>query len=412
MAFLRLMKRKYWILLLVACAVSQSVKQNTAGTLLELKTGKLTSFRLTDPPKNVDDQTQLALQLHAAEKNRKLDSIYYLKHRSDGFNGNVLVAQKGLILYKNSFGYEDYSKRKQLSADSKFELASVSKTFTAVAILKLFQEGKLSLDHTIQMYFPDFPFSNITIENLLSHRSGLPNYVNLFADSVKKNRPSPDNYTIINWFTKSKKKIYVKNPDRIFDYSNTNYCILAAIIEQVTNRKYDEFMRNEIFIPTGMLNTFVITTNNDSINTNRTYSYNAKWQIEKPDFFDNVVGDKGIYSTVDDMYAWYLALTQYKILSPAITYLAFEPRSFEKKGVKNYGLGFRMVNYDDPLKKCIFHNGWWNGYNTGFFISPNDEFVVIGLSNKFNFSVYRIQPVVNVLTGVYEEELTESSSSD
>ncbi|WP_461114388.1 serine hydrolase domain-containing protein [Spirosoma jeollabukense] len=350
-------------------------------------------------------QTKIRQQINADEKARQIEEIFRQKVRS-GLNGNVLVAQKGLVLYKHCFGLGHFERnqRDTLVDDSKFQLASLSKTFTAIGTLKLIESGKLSFEDTIQKFYPDFPYHGITIRELLSHRSGLPNYQYAFDDSMKvnfykKEKPYPSNATIMHWFATVKPTPKAYNiPGRGFSYSNTNYMVLASIIEKATGQSYETFIHKNIFEPLGMHQTFVATTKNDSINHHRTAGYQWNRRIPK-DYYDDVVGDKGIYSTTGDLFRWYRALNGECLLQKKSLAEAFVPRSFERKGAKNYGYGFRMMLNDLNQPEYIYHSGWWKGYNSMFWFSPKDEYVIIILGNKYNTTVYRVKELIDVLHG-------------
>ncbi len=353
----------------------------------------------------------------ADDKARQIEEIFRQKVRA-GFNGNVLVAQKGVVLYQKSFGLERFERnqRDSLVPESKFQLASLSKTFTAVATLKLIETGKLSLDDSIQQFYPRFPYHGITIRELLSHRSGLPNYAYAFDDSMKVNfyrreKPYPTNAVIMHWFatvTPTPKKYNI--PGRGFSYSNTNYMVLASIIEQVTKQPYETFVQKTIFEPLGMHHTFVATTKNDAINQHRTAGYQWNRRIPK-DYYDDVVGDKGVYSTTGDLFRWYRALNGDCLLQRKTLAEAFLPRSFERKGAKNYGYGFRMMlDQKTNTPEYIYHSGWWKGYNTMFWFSPKDEYVIIVLGNRYNKGVYRVKELIDVLHG--GEKTADSAVDD
>lgn len=350
-------------------------------------------------------QQTIRQQINADEKARQIEHIFQQKVR-EGLNGNVLVAQKGMVLYKHCFGLGHFERgeRDTLVEDSKFQLASLSKTFTAVGTLKLIEIGKLSFDDTIQKFYPDFPYHGITIRELLCHRSGLPNYAYAFDDSMKvnfykKEKPYPTNATIMHWFATVKPTPKAYNiPGRGFSYSNTNYMVLASIIEKVTGKSFENYIRSAIFEPLGMHQTFVATTKNDSLNYHRTAGYQWNRRIPK-DYYDDVVGDKGIYSTIGDLFRWYRALNGDCVLQKKTLKEAFIPRSFEKKGAKNYGYGFRMMLNEVNQPEFIYHSGWWKGYNTMFWFSPKDEYVIIMLGNRYNKTVYRVKELIDVLHG-------------
>ncbi|WP_460914085.1 serine hydrolase domain-containing protein [Spirosoma areae] len=361
-----------------------------------------------------DKQKTIRQQINADEKTRQIDEIFRQKVRG-GLNGNVLVAQKGMVLYRQCFGLGHFERnqRDTLVDDSKFQLASLSKTFTAIGTLKLIEAGKLRFEDTIQKFYPDFPYHGITIRELLSHRSGLPNYQYAFDDSMKvnfykKEKPYPSNATIMQWFATVKPTPKAYNiPGRGFSYSNTNYMVLASIIEKTTGQSYETFIRKNIFEPLGMHQTFVATTKNDSINHHRTAGYQWNRRIPK-DYYDDVVGDKGIYSTTGDLFRWYRALNGDCLLTKKTLAEAFVPRSFERKGAKNYGYGFRMMLNDLNQPEYIYHSGWWKGYNTMFWFSPKDEYVIIILGNRYNKTVYRVKELIDVLHGSSNTKLSDA----
>lgn len=363
------------------------------------------------------EEAALRQAIQADNKRQRIEAIIQQKVR-EGLNGNVLIAQKGIVLYKHCFGLSHFEKscRDSLVEQSKFQLASLSKTFTAVAVLKLQELGKINFTDSIQQFYPDFPYHGITVRDLLSHRSGLPNYVYSFDDSMRvnyyrKDPKLPTNADIMHWFATVKPTPKRYNaPGRGFSYNNTNYMVLAAIIEKVTKQPFEDYLRRSIFLPLGMHNTYVATTKNDSINQFRTAGYQWNRRIPK-DYFDDVVGDKGVYSTVDDLFRWYRALNGDCILSRKTLAEAFLPRSFERKGAKNYGYGFRMQLNALNEPEFIYHTGWWKGYNTMFWFSPKDEYVIIILGNRYNKTVYGIKDLINVLHGT-DKPITEDVSGE
>src|SRR3546814_364747 len=228
-------------------------------------------------------------RIHAEAKAASIDSIFRIK-RKEGFNGNVLIAQQGVKIYEKSFGYGNMRKRDSLTLDSRFQLASMSKTFTAVATLLLKEHGHLSLTDTVQQYYPDFPYNGVSIADLLSHRSGLPNYMYAFDDSLGRVDTPPDNARIMHWFEIADPVVKpYSGPDRRFAYNNTNYVVLASIIEKITGMKYGEFLKMAIFDPLGMKNTWTATDPSDSIEINGSTGYDRGRPVPK-DFFVGLVG--------------------------------------------------------------------------------------------------------------------------
>ncbi len=342
-----------------------------------------------------DSLTLIAKQIDAELKYQQLDTLYRNKAYLKGFNGNVLVAERGVIIYQKCFGYCNYESKDSLNLDTKFQIASLSKTFTAVAILKLMEEGKLKLTDFVTQYFPELPFKKVTIAMLLSHRSGIANYVNVYSSKVIKENLYPDNKTILEWLKTWSRK-YISPPGRSFNYSNTNYVLLASIIEKITGESYNVYLHKTIFEPLKMNDSWVSMDSSAQAYLNRTISYNAFWKKKEEDNFDRVLGDKGIYSTVKDLYKWYDGLVNYRILKEATLDSAWMPRSKERKGIKNYGYGFRMMCYSDT-DKIIYHNGWWNSYNSLFYINPKQHYVIIVLGNKYNSNIYDIHSVFEIM---------------
>ncbi len=325
----------------------------------------------------------------------RLDSFYNVQTRA-GFNGSVLVGYQGKILYERYFGFADKAAGRYWSPTSPSQLASTSKTFTGAAILFLYQRGYLNIDAPVKEYLPGFPYPELTPRMLLNHRSGLPDYLK-WVPNVRKGNAPLYNPELVQLFIKHHPPLEFKANSR-FKYSNSNYATLASVIEAVTEMKYADFMKQYIFDAVGLKNTHVYDPAN-GLPPNGTVSYKANWAIEPVTFSDGVYGDKGIYSTVQDMYRWDQSFYRQTLLDSNTQQLAYAPCSFEKAGVKNYGLGWRMLCYEDGYK-VIYHNGWWHGNNTCFYRFVQDNFTIIVLGNKYTGSIYRQPPVVyNIVQG-------------
>ena len=225
---------------------------------------------------------------------------------------------------------------------------------------------------------------------LLNHRSGLPDYLK-WVPRFRKDQKTPiNNPTVISMFARYKPALEFK-PDTRFKYSNSNYAVLASVIEAVTELRYPDFMRKFIFEPLGMKNTFVYEAEK-GLPATATISYKYNWVREPVMFADGVDGDKGIYSTVRDMYRWDQSFYNNTLLNKETLAMAYSPYSFEKAGHKNYGLGWRMIN--KPDNKVIYHNGWWHGNNTVFYRFVEENFTIIMLGNKYNSGIYKQAPII------------------
>jgi CubicO group peptidase (beta-lactamase class C family) len=336
---------------------------------------------------------------------------FYQKRVAMGFNGQVLIGYKGKVLYERYFGVAQRDNGLMISKETPSQLASTSKPFTAMAVCLLKDRGLLRFDDYVTQYIPDFPYPNITIRNLLTHRSGLPDYLH-FASGYRLPENANtlmSNEELLNIIAEKKPKLNF-TPDTRFTYCNTNYAVLSYLVSKVTNMPFAQFMKYMIFDPLKMKNTYIFDASAQH-HTNYCKNYKgSSWAEQKDMFLDGVSGDKGCYSTVQDMYKWDQALYSGKLIKETTLQEAYSPYSFERPGVKNYGLGWRMLQY--PEQKIIFHNGYWHGCNNCFYRFLNDNFTIIILGNKYNKANY-YQPlaIYKIINGgnevVPEEELEE-----
>ncbi len=311
------------------------------------------------------------------------------------FNGAMLVAKNGKIVFEKYAGYTHVLKGEPLDSSISFHLASVSKTFTAMGILKLWQDKLLDINDEVRNYLQNFPYEGITIRDLLSHRSGLPNYVHFMEKLGWDSHKILTNNQLLEFIIQNRKFLNAGRHNAYFDYCNTNYAMLALIIEKVSKTNYSTFMQETFFKPLGMKNSFVYLP---EMQENVLPSYKFNNQLEKFNFLDAVYGDKNIYSTVRDMLKWDLAISGGKLFSNETLAEAFKGYSYEHRGIRNYGLGWRL--YEMPSgKKIIYHNGWWHGNNTVFSRLPSDSTTIIVLGNKFNRSIYQAKKIIGIYEG-------------
>lgn len=321
--------------------------------------------------------------------------FYQKKLLRTGFNGAILVAKKGKIIFEDYHGYYDLKKKDSLTSHSAFHLASVSKTFTGMAILKLVQDGRLSLQDSIQKFFPAFPYEGVTVRLLLNHRSGLPNYVH-FMENLGWPRDSLcSNVDILNYLIKFKPP-GTGRPDTHFSYCNTNYSLLGLIIEKASGMAYEDYLKQTFFIPLGMKDTYVFDANRDKETAMPSYDYRGR--PEPYTCLDKGFGDKNIYSTPEDLLKWDQALYTNYFFTKKTLEEAYTPYSNEKPGIRNYGLGWRMNVYPDG-RKVIYHNGWWHGNNTVFIRSIPDSVTIIVLGNKYNRNIYQAKKIAEIFEG-------------
>lgn len=331
--------------------------------------------------------------------------------RNNPLNGGMLIARNGNIVFETYNGTGHIPGTDKIDANTPTHIASVSKTFTAMMVLKLAQEHKINLDAEFKDYFPDFNYSGVTIKTLLNHRSGLPNYL-YFMDKLgwdkKKFMTNKDVYA---WLIQKKKQIPgIVAPDKRFSYCNTNYALLALLIEKISGQTYPEFMKSTVFEPLGMTNSYVYTLA-DSARSNPSYDWRG--QLIPLNAMDLVYGDKNIFSTCRDLLLWDRALRSDLIFTDSTLQAAYTPYSNEKPGVHNYGLGWRMNVYPDN-SKLIFHNGWWHGNNASFIRMLPEGITIILTGNKYNRGIYRakqLTPLFNASYGYVPEEEDSTKTS-
>lgn len=328
--------------------------------------------------------------------------------RPGSFNGSLLVARDGEIIYEKYAGFCRYRLRKDSISDSTaFHLASVSKTITAMTILKMVEEGKLKLEDSLVKFFPGFPRAAVTVESLLNHRSGLPNYVHYMDQLGWNKRRFVTNQDVLEFLIDRQKDIDIGPANRRFSYSNTNYALLALLIEKLSGSSYPEYIRKHIFEPLGMKHSYVFTSA-DSARSMPSYFFNGRQYAF--DFLDKVYGDKNIYSTVQDLFRFDLALMNGKLIQPGLLAKAFTPYSFEKPGSHNYGLGWRMLLLKNG-KKLVYHNGWWHGNRTALYHLPDEKVTIIALCNNDYKMIYSVRKLAD-LFGNYQQNGDSDDDSE
>ena len=312
--------------------------------------------------------------------NHKLDSLLKRLNKRQDFHGAILVAKNNKIVYQNQIGFADFRKKVPLNSASAFQLASVSKQFTAAAIMLLNERNLLKITDTVNAFFPDFPYNNITIKNLLNHTSGLPKYF-WFAEHLWKEQRPPSNAEMMQLFATSNVMRFFR-PGRNFDYSNTGYFVLASIVEKVSGTSLNNFLKENFFDPFGMKDSYVFSYQNDSIHKNQLKGYRLYrgWKhIEIPNTVnDAIVGDKNVYATIDDMYKWTYGLNSGKVLSKKTLDLMYSREETVYGRKVPYGFGFRI---DNKQTNKIYHHGKWNGFTTGIDNYLDDDLVVIILEH-------------------------------
>jgi CubicO group peptidase (beta-lactamase class C family) len=300
-----------------------------------------------------------------------MDAYLAACHKLDRFSGSVLVAHKGRIVLSKGYGCANYELGVPNSPETRFRLGSVTKQFTAMAILQLEERGKLKVTDTVKSVFPDYPGGEkITIHNLLTHTSGIPNFTDL-PDYLKiQTLPSP----VLQTVERFKNLPLDFAPGEKFSYSNSGYILLGAVIEKVTGGTYEEFVRENIFRPLGMEGSGY--DHNETILKSRASGYEfPEDRMANASYIDMSIPHAAgaLYSTVEDLYKWDRALYTDKLISPASRTRLFTPF----KGT--YAYGWSIGSFAG--RKTIGHGGGINGFTTDIIRFPDDDACVIVLNN-------------------------------
>ena len=332
------------------------------------------------------------------EVRSKLDALLKRIHKRHDFHGAVLVAKNKKIVYQNEIGTADFKKKTLLNKESVFQLASVSKQFTAAAIMLLQQRNQLKLTDTVNTYFPNFPYKAVTIKTLLNHTGGLPNYF-WIAEHKWQQEKAPSNKEMMELLTTSNVQRFFK-PGRNFDYSNTGYFVLASIVEKISGTSFSSFLKQNIFEPLQMNHSFVYSFENDTIRENQLdgYRLHRGWRhVKIPSTVnDAIVGDKNVYTTAEDLFKWTQGLNSGNLLSKESLALMFTKGETIYGRKVPYGFGFRI---DTKEKNSIYHYGKWNGFSTGLTTYLEDDLIIIVLEHtSYNALKSLNRKIKNIVT--------------
>jgi len=291
---------------------------------------------------------------------KQLDSVYTGLYKTHRFNGTVLYAENGKVLYRKAFGVTDDKSSQPLATASSFNLASISKQFFAMGILILQERGQLNVDDPITKYLPELPYPGITIRNLLNHTSGITEYFDVFM----RNR-SPldtlDNEKAVALFAKLKPAKDFETGSK-WQYCNTNYIFIASIIARVSKQPVETFLAQNIFQPLKMKDTYAYNVLMPSIPANHVKGLkyvNARTESNDLTVLDGVVGDGNIYSSVEDLYLWDQSLYKVKIVRPETFALALQPARLTDGTTYPYGFGWGI---DTAHAGSYSHTGGWAGF--------------------------------------------------
>ena len=309
---------------------------------------------------------------HTAE----IDKLMSTLNERGQFNGAILVAEQGKMIYRKAFGKANFHKNTDFSPETASNIGSVTKQFTASAIMILAERNKLSYDHPVSKYIPEFShsahLSRISLRHLLTHTSGIPDYGDLGIDDA-----GLDQKGLIASLLK--KEDLLAKPGRKYRYSNPGYALLAVVVERASGKRFGDFLEQEIFKPVGMLNTFLYDSAQKK-DARSAVGYDQFGQVD--DGAPTAIpGDGGIYSTVDDLFRWDQALYTDEFVPQSALAEAFAPGRVEE-GTSTYGFGWNVA--EEGGNKYVWHQGSQAGFRAFIKRRLKDRVAVIMLTNKGN----------------------------
>lgn len=307
-----------------------------------------------------------------------------------GFNGNVLVSKKGKVIYQRSFGYADFTTRKELDGNSVFDIGSIAKEFTAVGILLLKDKGQISYSDTLEKFFPDLPYTSITVAQLLTHTSGIPSGYELVEKYFDHNRIATNDDLIS--LLKSKRPPPLFKPGENLMYSGTGFNLLACIIEKISGQTYNNYMNEQVFKPLKMMHTRVANSprsagNIPGLATGYVYSDSLNKYISADhqpsgwtSYFTGITGEGMILTTAGDLFKWDRALRNHTLLKEKTQQEMLTVHAEKKFPAVSFGYGIRVGK--NEMGNYVFHNGSFPGYLAMHLRYTDADITVIVLSNN------------------------------
>lgn len=314
-----------------------------------------------------------------ADQTAQVDQIFSSYNGNDTPGAVVMVIKNGKPIFKKAYGLANLEEKIPITLNTNFRLASVTKQFTAMCIMKLVQLGRLGYDHNLQQIFPEFPAygRNITIRHLLQHTSGLIAYEDLIPDTATVQVLDED---VLNMMMTQDSTYFA--PGSQYRYSNSGYAVLAMVVEKISGQPFAKFLQENIFKPLGMKSTVAYQKGISTVK-HRAMGYRqegGRFVFSDQSLTSAVLGDGGIYSSVEDLFKWDQALYTEKLVKKAALDLAFTSGSLTNGKSLDYGFGWRIDQYHNQPR--LWHTGSTSGFRNVIQRYPEARFSVIILTNR------------------------------
>ncbi|MDW3649747.1 MAG: serine hydrolase [Bacteroidia bacterium] len=342
---------------------------------------------------------------------QKIDDLLSQAYEKQIFNGTVLIAKKGEVVYKGAYGLSNIDPETPMKVENIFRLASVSKQFTCMTIMMLKEEGKLDYDQDVKDFIPELPYEGITLRHLMNHTSGIPDYVELFDVNWKTDLEDDDPAKLIKGNDHMLSLLVEHKPERKFapgekwEYSNSAYLCLAIVTERVSGISFSNFAKERIFDPLGMSSTsfYDFVPGPDPNMPLRAFGFTKRLDgtrsYNDTHYLNSVKGDGGIFSTVEDLYKWDRALYTEKLVKKETLEEAFTPGKLANGELHDYGFGW-TIGKSISGKKTVAHGGGWVGFRTYIHREIEEDHSIIFLSNHTsNYMEPLLYQLKNILHG-------------
>jgi len=320
--------------------------------------------------------SSLELGLNEEEQLKSLENRIEGLSQNGQVSGSFLFARKGEILLEKVVGKLHPNREDLISSNSPFNLASVSKQFTAMAIMQLYHQGKLRYDQKVKHHIPQFPYENITIRHLLNHTSGMIDY-EVLTDKYWDKRDFTNQDMMMLYSVHQPKLEFA--PGEKFEYSNTGYVVLAQIVESITSQSLEDYSEEHIFKPLGMKNTRIFTV----LSKHNEFKSRVYGQHENEIFdlyhLEGITGDGSVYSTTRDLLKWHNGLLNNNLIPAALKKEAFSPTVLNNGELSYYGFGWSI---DESSPSIVAHSGSWVGFTTYIIRNIEKDEVLIFLTNN------------------------------
>ncbi len=327
--------------------------------------------------------------LFADTLTERIDEYLKTVYLNKSFNGTVMYAEKGKILYNKSFGIANYQTMENIQSNSPFRLASVSKAFTAMSIMILAEKEKLNYGDDIRKYLAEWPYPGMTVRHLLNHTSGVPDYIALLDEhwdipnKGTPNRKIATGYDAFDMLVKHQPPAQFQ-PGEKWEYSNSGYVLLALIVENISGKIFDQFLQDHIFGPLEMRQTLLYSPVKDPYIYRRVYGYrlgeDGKYAANDEHYVNGMFGDGEVYSVPADLLKWDQALYTEKLVSKKTLEMAFSPTVLNDGSTYDYGFGWGIGEIDG--KRIVEHDGGWVGFRTTLHREIEDNRTLVILTNN------------------------------